>query len=196
MRFRYERTTNYYRIDMSKVLELMSLVEELHEFASLQITLPEEVNNIIQSVRSQIPGDQIYWEEDLGHSYEAHTTIFWGLSSLDDVVPIARHLHGKGPFPLIIGNSVSAFTSSKENDVLYFPVLREELSQIHYELRHILHKDPPTFREYTPHVTIAYVKKGYDPAPLVVPFEKLVCFVDTLDFRAEDETSIKISLME
>ena len=88
------------------------------------------------------------------------------------------------------------FTTNEKYDVGYFPVSCPDLGHIHFGLRSLLHKDPPSFKdEYTPHVTLGYFNKGCIEAGSINPnFTSMSCLVKEVSFTFKDETPIFLPL--
>lgn len=134
--------------------------EQIFDNASIQTSdLSKELISQIRSMQSSIPSDMLYdGEDDIfvenGIQLQLHVTLLYGVDNNID-----------------ISNTISKYSEIKIKaiDVDYFDsenytvaiVKHEspELTKLHDELKaNIENKD--SYDEYTPHTTIAYLKKG------------------------------------
>lgn len=179
---------------MISALKLFRLSEQLHSFASLQITLPEEITQHCWDLRESLDPQIINFEHDMAKDFECHVTIFYGLAS-EDLEKIAHHLKDWGSLAVTLVGTVNVFDNNKDYDVLYFPVQCSDLAYMHYGLRSLLNKKPPTYSEYQPHCTLAYVNKDtVKPASIDPGFTSMSCLCSQVEFHYKDEVPVLIPL--
>lgn len=94
-----------------------------------------------------------------GKEDDPHVTVRYGIDS-DDVAGITKYLEGLAPFEVKLGKT-EVFPPSESSDgaaVVMAPVESPELHQINDEIAKHGTFTEPSFKEYKPHVTVAYVK--------------------------------------
>ena len=178
---------------MISSLRLLHLVEQVHDFCSLQIHIPDSLSDHLYNIRLQIPDDCINYDEDVGSAHflaDEHITAFYGLDT-NDIESIAHFMRGQKPFPVTILGKTATFTNNEKFNVVVLPVTSQELVDLHYALRKVVKKEPPTYKDFKPHTTIAYTKKDYKPV-LQVPFTKFTFICEELQFCFKDECPIEI----
>jgi 2'-5' RNA ligase len=122
-----------------------------HEYASVQLNLPSEESKRALALAAKVR------EEDLaddGREYEPHITVLYGVDA-ENPEDVESVVAGFGPVDAELGG-VDYF-ANEGTDVLYISVEGESV----HRLRRLLEgKFGGDGREYTPHVTLAYVKPG------------------------------------
>jgi SPP1 gp7 family putative phage head morphogenesis protein len=121
----------------------------------LMLRLKDEIKAMIAEVSSQIA------EEDLaegGRVFDSHLTIRYGLT--DEVTPEDVRRYMSGSYPVIVETRGWGIFSSDEtpHDVLYLSTYPGDVDEIYREAMQI--PGPASEREFVPHVTVAYLKKG------------------------------------
>ena len=167
-----------------------------HSKSSLQYNLPEEVSKVILKwSKENIPEEELYTgEEDMGREDEIHITVFYGI--LDEepqsTVSILEENNIK-PFPVRL-SEITAFQDKPEYDVLKIDIESPELHRIHK----LVEKNLDTkndYPEYIPHLTLAYLKKGYaDKYIGNKDFQGISTIADTLEFSSKDGSKTDIKL--
>lgn len=119
-----------------------------------------EKPEFIQELQNSIPYDELYTEEDnddYGFEDETHVTLVPCLDRHLNVDDLKAHLDKLDKYPIILSN-ISKFDNDK------FDVLKCDVGS--YNLlntnSHIISNFPTfsEFKDYHPHLTIAYLKKG------------------------------------
>ena len=142
---------------MSRAGNLLTSVQEEHSNAVLQYELPEAEAKQILNLRKLFSPEDLDPEED-NQDLPPHITVFYGLKDedLSDVQECLKNFGRAGytiqPKPIIFDN--------QKHDVLVLPVQSQCFSDIHKHVGNWCNRVPPTFREYKPHCTISYLKKG------------------------------------
>lgn len=143
---------------MSRASNLISLVGEEHSNALVQYKLSGPIADKIRELRNMFSKDQLDPNEDESQKLDPHVTIFYGLQN-EDLPDVKECLKDFGTAGFTIKAKPKIFDNPK-HDVLILPVESQCFVQIHKHIRNWCGKEPPTFREYKPHCTILYLKKG------------------------------------
>lgn len=178
---------------MSRAFEILHLITEQHSYAVVSVMLPDYVADKIQQVKSRIPSNLIDTDED--KDLDPHVTLFYGLSD-DDFSDVAFALSElRRPLQYKIDGKLDVFPG-KDNKykVLILPIISDDFVKVHEYIKLVTGKEPPTFREYKPHVTVAYVKPN-SPENYVIPFHEISDYADSVDFSTTDDEYYPISLM-
>lgn len=131
-----------------------------YEFSSTQLNLPPELARAVRAMaRSIAPEDLVRIE------YVPHTTLLYGIHTKDPQ-PIRTLLADESPIRIRFGKT-EMFTPSSESghgshgdaDVVFIKILSPDMRRINQKLRNGL-AHTMTYPKYSPHVTVAYVKKG------------------------------------
>ena len=131
----------------------------VHDYSSTQVNLPKPQADEIRSFAAKIPEKEIYTEpdEDYGREKEPHITVRYGLESIDPA-EVSPAFEGMGPIKAKMGK-VSIFESDKY-DVVKVDIDSEDLRAANKRVGETVDLPGETFKDYKPHATIAYVKKG------------------------------------
>ncbi len=135
---------------------------QVHDYTSTQVDLPAPEAKEITAFAAKIPDEALYTEpndDSYGRETEPHITVKYGLKTNDpaDVAPI---ISNHSPIKAKMGK-VSLFEGEKY-DVVKVEVESAELKNLNKKIADeadIALPEGESF-EYTPHVTIAYVKPG------------------------------------
>lgn len=132
-----------------------------YDFSSCHIELPTSLaEDIINWGRTEVHDDDLYVTQKdptFGREDEMHITILYGIYS-DSPDQIKTLIKGFGPIKVELG-SIDVFSNNYKFDVVMIDVYSQDLRELNKELEsQIKHKSK--YPVYTPHVTIAYVKKG------------------------------------
>ncbi len=110
--------------------------------------------SIVQWTRNHIDKKDLY-EPEGGIEKESHVTILYGLhtNNPDDIKPISQNIK---PFEIKLGK-ISKF-EAPEYDVLKIEVISSNLHRFNKKLKELEYTSK--YKEYIPHCTLAYIKKG------------------------------------
>ena len=167
------------------------IIEANHSYGMLGIQVPSSIANKIKAwSKESIPDNEVCPHD--GREEEVHITILYGFI-FDDPKPIEDFLKAYKPFAVTLNKS-SMFNNDPKNDVLKISVNSPALQKLHSYLREKF-KTEKGFPEYHPHITVAYLKKGYVEKYLDKDFSDNSFIVDTLFFSdtKNKKTNIKLS---
>lgn len=127
------------------------------KFSSTQVNLSfEDAERVKQISLALIPDDELDPEE--GREDRAHVTIKYGIHA-EDPYDVAKALEGIGPVRAIIGK-ISIFDTNPDYDVVKFDVQSTDLKKLNKVIAEAT-EVTDTQPSYSPHLTLAYVKKGF-----------------------------------
>lgn len=151
------------------------------DFSCLLLPLPTDISQKIKEwANSNIPDNILYTEEGKGREEYIHCTIKFGIND-ENPDEVLKLLKEEKPIKIQLGQ-ISLFESSKKPfDVVKIEVNSPDLHRINKEVTEKI-KCTDTFPNYVPHITLAYIKKGYGDR-----------FKGLKDF---DKTSIEIPVIE
>jgi len=138
-----------------------------YDFSSTHFLLPKEIaEKIIRWAVETIPEDQIVHDSKdpgtKGVQLESHITLKYGLLT-DDFEEVKKALEGEKAPHLKFGKTSFFEPEGKDYDVVIIPVESEDLQKLNEKLCSQVEHDDLQFKEYHPHVTVAYIKKGLGP---------------------------------
>ena len=113
--------------------------------------------------QSLIPDENLYHElnaqglDEYGREVTPHVTVLYGLQKEEDYFRAVELLKDFGKFQITVG-ALAKF-EAENYDVLIYKISSLPLEEIHWMLRQKF-ENTYSFPGYTPHLTIAYVKKG------------------------------------
>jgi len=124
---------------------------DYYDKACVMLDLPIEVKMEVARVANLIDVNKIDMENG-GIEDKAHITVLYGV---EDKVDLKKYF--TKPIEIKIDNKVTYF-DQKEFTVAKIEVFSDELKKLHYNIK----KNEPNSHKYTysPHITIAYLKKG------------------------------------
>lgn len=128
---------------------------ETYKFSSTQVNLsPDVAKNVRAFGKALIPKSEL--SED-GYEENPHITVKYGIHSEDgrDIEPI---LSGENYITAKLGKT-AVFSSNPDYDVVIIEVESKDLQKLNKKIAENT-EVTDTFPNYTPHVTLAYVKKG------------------------------------
>lgn len=126
----------------------------VHKFSSTQIALPKALMSVVKKMAAKIPDSDL--AED-GREDDPHVTVLYGIHS-GDPKGAASLLAKEPPIRAKLGK-VSIFPDSGSGDVVKIEVDSDDLHRLNEKLAGGL-EHTSTHPDYTPHVTVAYVKPG------------------------------------
>lgn len=135
------------------------ITERTYKYSNTQIILPKDLSKKIIDFGKSIPDDEIYTDENddsYGREENSHITLRYGTD-----VDNSMRLQGmKKLFPLNISlEKISAF-EAENYDVLKISIDSPDLIKANKEIGKLIDFPGETFKDYQPHSTIAYLKKG------------------------------------
>jgi 2'-5' RNA ligase len=184
---------------ISKKLRVAADILLSHEkFGFLGIKVPAGIASKIQAVGKDIPNKYLYKESGnygsnshTGRELDTHITIAFGLTFKDPNI-LKEMFKDVSPFTVTL-NKTSMFTESNKSDVLKVGVNSPALQDLHEKIRAKFHPKKE-FPGYFPHVTVAYLKKGYAENYLDIDFSEYTFRVDSVYFEYNNKkTTIKLS---
>lgn len=131
-----------------------------YEYSSVHIDVPNPLaDKIIEWGKQKIKDSDIYVSQtdpSFGREDEMHVTLLYGIHS-ETSEEITKIISGHNPISVKLGK-IDVFTNDKF-DVVVIKVISEDLNEINHKLTdHV--EFTSKYKEYKPHVTLAYVKKG------------------------------------
>lgn len=111
-------------------------------------------NKIINSI---IEPQDIYHLEGLGVELDPHITVLYGLLDVN-WEDVALYCYPNSKIKLKV-TGIDTFETNENYDVVFFSVESRALEAMNYKLVHNFDVSL-THKEYHPHMTLAYVKKG------------------------------------
>jgi len=176
---------------MTRSFGVLALLESFN-YASVQYILPRAIADEIRHIREHLlPQEDLVQKDDA--TYTPHVTIFYGLSDRDNPV-VSAALQGFGALEYTIQGMPGIFDTAKHN-VLYLPVVSPQFHRAHMHIRRWTGKEPPTYRDYTPHVTIAYLKKDAPTAYSEPFFGQISGTATEFDFHLTKDIPTRIPLI-
>ena len=163
--------------------------DQEYEYSSTQLPI-DDFEELID-FQHEIASDDFAPE---GLEGEPHVTVLYGLETAepDDV---QRHLKDQPPIELTLGK-VSTFPDRGDGEVLKVEVKSPDLRALHARLRDALPHKKSDFPEYSPHVTIGYLKPGrakkYTGARAGITGKQF--YIDKLTFSSKTGDMIDIAL--
>lgn len=137
----------------------------MDKFASTELDIKGEMkDNISQMVNNNLDLDDLADKKDIpsyaddGIVNTLHTTVLYGLID-DNPKTLIDGLNNLTPVNVTFGKTNYFETSSVEYDVVYLEVFSEEIKKLRKKIQNVVKYIKPIFN-YTPHVSLFYVKKG------------------------------------
>jgi 2'-5' RNA ligase len=133
-----------------------------YDYQSTQLDLPVKIANKITTFAKNIPENELSIDEAdsrFGIEKEPHVTVLYGLDNKITEEQLTEVLKGTPPITLELGKT-SLFDTNEDYDVLKVDVKSDQLTALHEKIKKEFETPGLTFKEYNPHVTIAYMKKG------------------------------------
>lgn len=163
------------------------LIEASHSYSMVGIEVPTPIANRIKKwTKDTIPEDEIREKEE-----DKHITVCYGLDS-KDLDSVKEFLSRVKPFSVTL-NKTSMFWNDRKSDVLKIGVNSPALQSLYSELKEKFNP-AKQYPEYNPHVTIAYLKKGYVEKYLDEDYSDVSFDVNTLTFYDNDSKKTHIKL--
>lgn len=180
-------STQYIVFSPSQIRVINSEVhqEARREFGCLMAKLdaPE-----LKRFQDLVPDDQVYDEPTFGREEQPHVTLMWGFTSDADLPELKADIGARLPIEIRCDRISSFRNPDTPYDVLILEVeAHEQLFALHDHLVSA-YDNEQTHKDYKPHITIAYVKKGFG-VDLEGPLdEPLVMTSAVCDYSGIDNT--------
>ena len=140
---------------------VQALLEDVYSSSSTQINLPDGLSDLLLKWGvAMIPEKHLYYDEkgELGREKELHITTKYGLTGDRPSKELREILSTTVPFTVRLGK-VSLFKND-EYDVVKVGVESPPLRNLNAAITAQCACAPSKFKDYTPHVMLAYVKSG------------------------------------
>jgi hypothetical protein len=135
-----------------------------YDYSSTQFNLPKELSEkIIRWAVENIPEEKIVQDEvnpeTKGIQLESHISLKYGLLT-NEFEEVKKALEGEKAPHIKFGKTSFFEPEGKDYDVVIISVESEDLQKLNEKLCSQVEHEDLQFKEYHPHVTVAYVKKG------------------------------------
>jgi hypothetical protein len=139
---------------VAEAVRLLMLEAAKYRFSSVQANVDYAMTNrITEFGRSLIPDDDLV--DVTSRENEPHVTVLYGLHTANPD-KVRDLLEGEPGFVCELGKT--RVFEGGDSDVVYIEVFADELVTLNHKLATLAHTN--TYPTYTPHLTLAYVKKG------------------------------------
>ena len=132
-----------------------------YDFSSTHIDVPDPLaGRIAKWSNDNIKDSHIFVSQTdptFGREDEIHVTILYGIHS-DSPDEVEKIVAGHGPITVTLGE-IDVFTNPEKFDVVVIKVDSKDLIDLNNKLTDTI-EFTNKYKEYKPHVTLAYVKKG------------------------------------
>jgi hypothetical protein len=148
----------------------LSLIEPLRSKnigGMFEEAMPDKDENFLQTqvdfgyLRVKIPRwvlKNVHDSDIIQLEHRPHATVYYGADARD-LPQIEQIVRDYGRSIRMYLGGLNIF-EHPDMDVLYFELVGDGLSELHRRIARLPHTRPPTHPEYTPHLTVAYLKKG------------------------------------
>ena len=145
------------RFQFRKFLEMQNVK---YEYSSVHIDVPDPLaNDLILWGKKKIKDSDIFvsqTDQSFGREDEMHVTVLYGIHS-DSSEEVAKIALGQKTISVKL-SEVDVFSNDKF-DVVVVKVISEDLNLLNEHLTDNI-EFTNKYKEYKPHITLAYVKKG------------------------------------
>ena len=134
----------------------------LYSYCSTQVNVPEPLKSDILRYDDDSIDKADINEEAGGIEREVHVTILYGITSMEGLTAIQKHMPAivkAVPSIKVRLSEISAFETNPEFDVLKIAVVSKQLEYLHELFKKITDFESD-YPDYNPHLTLAYLKKG------------------------------------
>lgn len=141
------------------VEKVLGAGESEYEYQSTQLDLPTALAKEIKKFAKKIPDADINTQAG-GREPDSHVTVVYGIGNT--ITPEQMRVFAMQEQPIEISlDKVTLFEpEDKDYDVLKIDVVSSGLHQLNENIRSMIGAPGETFKTYTPHITVAYIKKG------------------------------------
>jgi hypothetical protein len=171
-----------------------ALLEAHYKNSTTQINIPENIaGHMLEWGKLNIPEEDLYFDEKggCGREKEPHITVKYGVPMPTPSEELRAIVHSFRPFSIQLGG-VSLFENDLF-DVVKLDVISEQLHELNGQISAAFPVESK-FKDYIPHATIAYVKKGKGRALLTRDIFKdasdipSAFIVQDIEFRGSGES--------
>lgn len=132
-----------------------------YDYSSVHINVPEPIaGKLVTWSEAKIKDSDIFVSQtdpSFGREDEMHVTILYGVHS-ESSEEVAKLISGQKSISVKI-DEVDVFTNPEKFDVVVIKVISEDLNFLNEKLTQEV-EYTNKYKEYKPHITLAYVKKG------------------------------------
>lgn len=169
-----------------------------YDYQSTQLNLPKSLADKVISFGNSIAKSDLSINEAdnrFGVEKQPHITVLYGLDNKITEKQISKILGNVGSIDVELGKT--SIFSNDEYDVLKIDVKGESLVKVNELLNKSFDTPGQTFKDYSPHITIAYLEKGAGAKYVGdTTFEGEKVKFNDLYFSRNDGTQIKVGLNE
>jgi len=128
-----------------------------HKFSCVMADISKsDADQVMKWSKKHIPEDVLHKEDGMGREDEIHVTALYGLHS-SEIEPVKKIVDKFSAFELTLGK-ISKFDSNPDYDVIKIEITGDQIHKLNKALKTMDYTN--SFKEFIPHCTIAYVKKG------------------------------------
>jgi len=134
--------------------------DRFHDYSNTQIEVPPEVSKKVVAFSKKIPEEELYIDPEdpsYGRDEDPHITVRYGLET-NDPSSLEKAFSNFGSIEVKLGK-ISTFETD-EYDVVKIDVNSEDLKRANELVGEVEEVPGETYKDYRPHLTIAYVRKG------------------------------------
>lgn len=157
------------------LIKSFSRKQETYDYSCVLFDIPKDIAKKAQEICIENIMDEVLYEIDESHGddikygreTDSHVTIKWGLHT-DDPEEVRELLENFPAFEIKLGK-ISLFESKdtkEEYEVLKIEVIGSDLRRLNKKISETF-KVTDTHKEYKPHMTLCYIKKGKCPKVLL-----------------------------
>jgi len=168
---------------MKAVLKVaQNFLKYSYDFSSVQVNLPENIANEIYTWGLKHIPDNILSEK--GRESQIHITVKYGLHITD--FTMVRNLFINFVKPICVTLKKITLFNNEDCDVVKINVSSPDLIKLNKLISNEF-ETTDTYPNYIPHVTVAYIKKGYDNIyNNLNVFEGRKIFIGSVEFSGRD----------
>jgi 2'-5' RNA ligase len=139
---------------------LLEMHNTTYEYSSVHIDVPSPLDNqIIQWGKKRIKESDVFVSKEdpsFGRENEIHITILYGIHSSEPKV-VEEYFKNHGSIKVKLGK-INVFPQPNKFDVVVIDVVSDQLNKLNKTLKEKV-EYTNNYKQYRPHVTIAYVDK-------------------------------------
>ncbi len=145
-------------MEFRKFLEMQNVK---YDYSSTHVDVPETIGSDINNLgKKKIKDSDIFVskiDSSFGREDEIHVTVLYGIHS-DTSEEVAKVVSEKKSISVKLGD-IDVFTNPDKFDVVVIKVISDDLKSLNTKLTDKI-EFTNKYKEYKPHITLAYVKKG------------------------------------